>query len=425
MSREQRYGHSSMSSNMSKKNGNDRKPQPYQRAMDQQWTFNGDKDDFNIWQRKVRAEITETDGGGPKAVQFLFNFDDTNPDHAMKDIPERLEIGDLVNGTPATHEMCVRRDHLIRCAEDFNARFDKMEIVCWRACNKYVNESLKTQFTALNCDPIACYHYMINTFGPVSRGAADTGATLLAMIRLKMENEDFFCNFTVVFEDKMREAKMSKNLAVGLLHSDGQGEYGIQMLPDRLIPAVTHCKNENKDYEGTTSYILQVDTNQHKSGIRDDNTSKINRTKKFNDRSNITCLNCNNKGHRSNACQARFCGYCLHVCCNHNSYTCEDRENNLPPTTEDEALARLKPEHRVDSKKSHQIEEYDEDEEKDTQDSDEEETKELKPKKGAAKKTKRPTPRKKINTIRRRTPQIPAWLNYPADDYTEWIDEDD
>ena len=315
------------------------------------WKFQGQKDDFPHLRNMIENEVMAEHGGGVRGRNFLFNFNPTNSEHAPVILPMPLEVNEDVNGIPATLEMCIRRDRQIEAARKSNQDYAAMEGACYKALQKFVNDSMVTKFVQLNTDPIACWEYLLTTFGPNSNGPADIGANFMAVIAMRMAHEDLFSSFVVILESKMELAGVTKVIAVGLLHSDGSGIYGIQMLPDRLMKAVRQCKHENKNFDETSTFLISVDSFQHQSGIGQTPTPKSQsqvmkiRNHHHRDESHqksIFCANCyNSSAHSEEQCKALICGYCLQAFTGHNSANCPAKEAGHKKASVEKAKARV------------------------------------------------------------------------------------
>jgi hypothetical protein len=122
--------------------------------------------------------------------------------------------------------------------------------------------------------------------------------------------------------------KGNEILALALLWTNKEhNEGGRQMLPDRLMKDVDHCRREQKDYESSVAYILGVDNDYHeRHGVCCGPKGAVARgvqAKAREDRFELICYNCNKPGHLAIDCKNNMCGYCKRK--GHTSETCRER----------------------------------------------------------------------------------------------------
>ena len=214
-----------------------------------------------------------------------------------------------------------------------NKRLTGLTTKCQRVISELCSPHMNLQFNSFYGNPLLCWQFVIDNYGPASMGHSDISGSVMSMINMKMAAEDRFMNFMVEFNIKKVHTETQDPTARALILSDGSSELKIQLLPDRLMPAVLRCIHDNKSYSDCLEHIATEDSNQHQKGVLAPDRRRSARavtTKKAEEvhpppALKGACYNCGNDFHSAPDCKLNACGYCEVFGCGHRSNNCPAR----------------------------------------------------------------------------------------------------
>ena len=148
-----------------------------------------------------------------------------------------------------------------------NKEIDRIGTGTFRIISVRCNTQLQMKFKELGGRTHVVWTFLEDNCGPSSLGPQDIGYAFMALLDFKMENNELFSNFIIVFESKTRYVGLSDLLALALLQSEGDGSAKVCLLPLRLQPAVRITKADRLDYPRTKGYLQQQDMLQHSRGL--------------------------------------------------------------------------------------------------------------------------------------------------------------
>jgi hypothetical protein len=349
MSRQERFNMKSESSAMSLINS------MQQLSTFQKEKFDGAKWKFNEFQDEVMIAVQNKLGS--KGRMFLFTVWPNNvpvgEEYNTVAVPNMLDGLTQVQAidaqgnpqvdaqgqpvmTAVTPAMRKDRRDEIKMIKDHNSEIFDMERKCVEIISERCNAAINQTLVNFNGDPLRCWDYLRRTFGPESRGPQDKGSAFIEFAEIRMQPNERFTNFLVDFQRKQAYTLTSDDSANGLLQSDGNSKFKLQVLPDRLMPAVAKCKESKYDYAQTIEFITQYDDIQHQNGNLEGDKKRKNvyaikrleqdsEIEKKKNEKGLYCYNCKNYGHLSRECALDACTYCKKFNINHKANDCPKR----------------------------------------------------------------------------------------------------
>ena len=220
----------------------------------------------------------------------------------------------------------------------FNSKTQSLITGCQRILSEHCGPAIRLKFNEFAGDPIKSWNYLKMKFGPISCGHTDLSTECIHFINMTMGHEERFENFMAKLNISRTFIKANKDLPRALLLSDGTSDRKIQMLPDRLMAAVTKCVQDNKSYTECVAYISHQDSMAHEAGRLQPNRSvravQEQKMTSYSDKAPAedflkgNCFNCGNRGHASSTCATPACGFCELFHCGHKSDSCPVRKSN-------------------------------------------------------------------------------------------------
>jgi len=234
---------------------------------------------------------------------------------------------------PITVDDKDRNRKSVQAISTYNTKIHATITGCNRILSEHCGDAINLKFNEYSGDPIKCWNYLKKQFGPTSCGHTDISTECMNILNMKMGVDERVQNFMVRFDLARTYTKTNDNMARALLLSDGSSDRKIQMLPDRLMTAVTKCIQDNKAYAECVAYITHQDSVAHDSGRlppNKDGHKSVRAVQELKAPAEDTllkgnCFNCGNKGHVSSTCSTPACGFCEVFHCGHRSDTCPVR----------------------------------------------------------------------------------------------------
>ena len=281
--------------------------------------YNGSKVKWNSFIDDIKAAIQAHHSSRDKGIKYLFTEwpkDEDNPGEYLIDSryltieePDHLEL-DLY----ATVKEKQARIKQIEAIRGINLIVTKLQAKIMEIIQDRVAPSMISTFNVLGSDPYKAYRWLCETHGPESQGITAKVNSVDVCLDLKMDKDMRFSAFYSEFNQHIEMIKGNEILALALLWSNKEhNEGGRQMLPDRLMKEVDHCRREQKDYESSVAYILGVDNDYHeRHGVccgPKDAVARGLHAKTRDDKLGLICYNCNKPGHLASECKSNLCGY--------------------------------------------------------------------------------------------------------------------
>ena len=301
--------------------------------------YDGSKVKWNSFIDDIKAAIQAHHSSRDKGIKYLFTDwpkDEDNPGEYLIDSkyvtveePDHLEFD--VDATVKQRQARIRQIDAIR---GINLVVTKLKAKIMEILQDRVTSSMISVFNAQGSDPYRAYRWLCETHGPESQGITAKVNSVDVCIDLKMDKDARFSAFYSEFTQHIDMIKGNDILALALLWTNKEhNSGGRQMLPDRLMKEVDHCRREQKDYESSVAYILGVDNDYHerhgaccgpKGAVARGLQAKTTRE---DNKAGLICFNCNKTGHVAADCRVNLCGYCGKK--GHKSDVCRERLANV------------------------------------------------------------------------------------------------
>ena len=301
--------------------------------------YDGSKVKWTAFIDDIKAAIQAHPSSRDKGLKYLFTdwgADEDNPGEYLIDQryttieePDHLEFDE-----DATAKQRLARNKQIEAIRAINYVILKMKAKIMEIIQDRVTQSMISHFNTLESDPYKAYKWLCNTHGPESQGVCAKTNSVDIAIDLVMDKDVRFSTFYSTFVRHIELIGANDIIALALLWTNREHNEGKrQMLPDRLMSSVEHCRQNKYGYAESVDHILGIDNDYHERhcatcvkpaaarGIQ----AKINNK---GDSSNILCYNCNEMGHLAGDCPINICGFCTKK--GHRSDVCRDRLAGKP-----------------------------------------------------------------------------------------------
>ena len=333
------------------------------------YVFEGDKECFKELEFHIRSEVANQ--VGPEGLEFLFpeiewpeapgstqakrifNVHErfvTIPVPALIDLKTHVQASNAqgmrfeADGItpvmrPITEADKEANRKSVTAIQRHNAKIKSLVTGCQKIVSDSCGYGINQKFNQFAGDPIKCWNYVKEYYGPASMGHADLSGSVMTLINMEMQYNERFLNFMVSFDIVKDLTNSDVSTARALILSDGTTKRNIQVLPDRLMDAVKRCVQDDKSYEECLTYLAHEDALQHQQGMLAPNrkksaraisakpTDEVRRSTNAETPSLRECFNCKNVGHGAPDCKLPACGYCEQFGCGHKSDTCPVRLN--------------------------------------------------------------------------------------------------
>ena len=234
--------------------------------------YEGHKHDFARFKNDV--EIAVLREFGQEGLEYLTEFHNPlnrfcwDPAPLLPTLDGLTEFVDE-DGKRIKVTYTVKRDRRVENAtiRTRNKEIDRIGTGTFRFISVRCNTQLQMKFKELGGRTHVVWTSLEDNCGPSSLGPQDIGYAFMALLDFKMENNELFSNFIIVFVRKTRYVGLSDLLALALLQSEGDGSAKVCLLPLRLQPAVRITKADCLDYPQTKGYFQQQDMLQHSRGL--------------------------------------------------------------------------------------------------------------------------------------------------------------
>ena len=105
-----------------------------------------------------------------------------------------------------------------------------------------VSPALNSKMLSGMGDPLKFWRYLNKTFGDNTIDDQGIGRAFIRIISRRMKHEARFNEYILEFERECKIVRLSENLRLGLLLSNGDDELHITILPERLWAARDRCR---------------------------------------------------------------------------------------------------------------------------------------------------------------------------------------
>ena len=234
--------------------------------------FDGQKSDYERYANVVELSVLQE--CGQEGYDYLYCYEDEANQHRwdILPVPDSYDdvsylVDDDGHRTKVTYQMKRERRDERAAIRAGNRDIEKLRTSLFKIQSIPVNLQLQMKFKEFVGSPHSVLKFMRETYGPTSLGPQDIGYAFLALIELKMAHHELFSNFIIVFEMKKRYVGLDDVLALALLQAEGDGQYKVCVIPQRLLFAVRFTKADKMDYETTKAYLTQQDMLQHSRGL--------------------------------------------------------------------------------------------------------------------------------------------------------------
>ena len=314
--------------------------------------FNEERARWEEFHRWVRVEINKQEHLPEIWLNYLSNDFPVNPVNVDEFIfpPEFISRTVALPAAPNTSNETQRnRNDAIRRDERHNEVVRKLKVIFVEILSTCISSNLRNIFhDTYNIQPYKFYVYLKNSFGPQSNQNEDKSTALHQIITMTMGHTETFTSFMTKFNHKAEYLKLKSGAKRGLLTTTFANTNGkFQLLPDRLIEELKHARKTDMNYREMVAWLTQQDINQMNDGLKvlkvkkiiaditedkkktvTSNRDKDKESKNMYDpnglliRVSYRCYNCQNYGHSSKNCMAKFCYQCETVKPGHKSNAC-------------------------------------------------------------------------------------------------------
>jgi len=185
---------------------------------------------------------------------------------------------------------------------------------------KLCTPSFASIFAPWGNEPYACVHYLRITYGPGKLNHSEKSAMWYAFDLFKMRPHMRFPTEWARFQELIDILMPSNDQVLARLRSIKADGLPLQIIPDRLIPALRETITDDLGLTATVTKLTLIDGDQHSRGQVVTQSNPIGATKQINKLGANTsssvrpggpiCLNCGKPGHFGPQCPQSSCGYC-------------------------------------------------------------------------------------------------------------------